>query len=339
MVGKKSLVGLAVCGLVAVTAGCGPSGGAAGGGDGKKLTIALPFDSCLAWWPLYAAQQQGGFKKAKVSVSMQGVDGSAAAIQAMLSGKAQIALTAPDNYLSAAAKDADITGWYAFYQKPTFSLVTPKSSGFSSVKDLAGKTIGISTPGGGDVTYMETLMSQAGMVKGKDYKELAVGDGASAATALKKGAVSAYAASYFDRTVIADTGMALNTLTYSGYPESAGIIMNSTKKWSKDNSAVTDKFGKAVANATAWGLNHPADIATMCAKVNPEESKDKAFAKEIITEVSNMVRPSAEVNGKYGRIDARTWSQYRTLLLQLKIVGDGAKDADVDNSHVSAWNS
>lgn len=343
--GKRTLAVGSAAALLMVTAACGTnssgagsSGGDAGSSKSHDVTIALPFNSCLAWWPFYVAKDRGLFKDAGITTHLQGLNGSAAAIQAALSGKAQIALSAPDNYLSAGSKGAGVDGWYSFYQTQAFHLVVPKNSGIASLKDLKGKTIGISTPGGGDVTYAESLLKLAGLQKGKDYRELAVGDGGSAATAFKKHAIDAYAASYFDQEIIESGGTALSVLSSSDYPQAVGQLFVSTDQWIKGSPKAVDGIGQAITKATQWGLAHPDKLVPLCTKYMPDETKDKGFAKRVIKRVNDLMTLQPDDKGMYGYIDPKSWASYRSLLIDLGTVPGSASKTGVDNSAVAAWN-
>jgi len=336
---KRTLAGLTASGLALGLVGCGndPKAEVDSAGN-SKLTVSLPFASCLAWWPFYAAEAQGFYDDAKVAPTFEGLDGSAAAIQAALSGKADVAVSAPDNYLSAAAEGAPVTGWFSFYQTQAFFLVTPTDSGINSVDDLKGKTVGISTPGGGDVTYAESLLAMSDLTKDKDYKELAVGDGGSAATALKKGSADAYSASYFDEEIIKASGIDLTTISNDEYPDVVGQLLVSTKDWLDANPEVVDKFGEAVARGTAWGLANRDKVVDVCAKVAPDETEDRKFAQVIVDRVADLVTLPDAAGDKYGVIDETAWEDYRDLLVDLKIVPEGASEVGVDNDHGDAWN-
>ncbi|WP_018156787.1 ABC transporter substrate-binding protein [Demetria terragena] len=336
---KRAIAGLAACGLMAGMAACGSSPKAGVDADGRsELIVALPFASCLAWWPFYTAKAQGFYDDAKVAPKFEGLDGSAAAIQATLSDKADVAVSAPDNYLSAAAEGAPVTGWFSLYQKQAFYLVTPTNSGIKDLKGLKGKTVGISTPGGGDVTYAESVLAMSGLTKDKDYKELAVGDGGSAASALKKKSVNAYSASYFDLEVIKASGVDVNILESEDYPDVVGQLLVSTDRWHEANPEVVKNFGKAVAKGWAWGLANRNKIVDVCAKYAPDETKDRAFAQVIVNRVADIVTLPESARGRYGFIDEGDWAGYRDLLIDLKIVPEGASEVGVDNDDVAAWN-
>jgi len=330
---KRTLVPV-VAALVLSASACGgnDNGAASSSGD---VTVALPFASCLAWWPLYAAKDQGYFEAEGVTPKFEGLDGSGSAIQATLAGKAQIAISAPDNYLAAAANGAPLTGYYSVNTSQDFKVVTPADSGITSLADLRGKTIGISAPGGGDVTYAESLLKTGANLSKGDYKELAVGDGGSAATALKKGTIAAYSASYFDEAIIKSTGMQVRELTSSDYPSVVGLLMVSNSAWVKKNSKTVDGIGRALTEGTKWGLANPDKVLGICDKVMPDETKDKGFAKSIIATVGDLSDPGTT---PYGEIDESAWATYRDLLAKIGIVPSGAAKVTVDNSHVAAWN-
>lgn len=337
---KRSLI-TALAGVAMTATACGGAGSAGTDEDGNaKVTVALPFASCLAWWPFYVAEDKGYYAEEGVAPTFEGLDGSAAAIQAALSGKAQLAMSAPDNYLSAADSGADVTGLYSFYTSQAFFLVTPKDSGISTLEDVAGTTVGISTPGGGDVTYATSLLKLgADLDVDKDYEQLAVGDGGAAATALNKGAIDSYSASYFDEEIIKAGGIELNTLSSPDYPDVVGDLLVGTDRWVEDNGDVIEGLGRAVARGTEYGLDHRDEVVDICAKVVPEETEDKAFAKVIVDRVAELTTPQESADGQFGHIDEDAWNEYRDLLIELGIVGDGAADLEVDNTFVDAWNS
>ncbi|MGI5330632.1 ABC transporter substrate-binding protein [Actinomadura nitritigenes] len=331
---SKKLLAAAAATVAAFAAACGGAGPAKG-----EVTVALPFASCLSWYPLYVAQDKGYFDQEGIKAKFESTDGSGGAVQATLTGKAQLAAAAPDAYLSAAGTGAKVQAFYALYQKSTFSLLTRTDSGITSIAGLKGKKIGISAPGGGDVTYQEWLLAQAGLKKDADYTQIAVGDGSSAATALKKGTVDAYSASFFDEEVIKAGDLKVTTLRGENEPQLVDNFLVATDKWAKGNSETVDEFGRALARGTQWGLANRDGVIALCGKHAPEETKDAAFAKVVYDRVSDLLKLPAGAQGKYGHIDTEGFTAYAKQLADLKLIdsADGAKD--VTNDHVGAWNT
>jgi NitT/TauT family transport system substrate-binding protein len=334
---KKLATAAALAATALLASACGGGGDAdAASGD---VTIALPFASCLSWYPLYVADDKGYFDDEGVKATFEATDGSGGAVQATLSGKAQLAAAAPNAYLAATSTGAGLQAFYGLYQKSTFSVITPTDSGITDVAGLKGKTIGISAPGGGDVIYMEWLLAQNGLEKDKDYTELAVGDGSSAATALDKGSVDAYSASFFDEEVIKSGGMEITTLSGEDEPQLVDNFLVATDKWVDNNDKTIEKVGRALAKGTDWGLKNADGVIELCGKYAPEETEDPAFAKVVYDRVSELLTLPESAQGQYGHIDTEAFTTFAEQLADLGLVesADGAKD--VTNDYVEAWNT
>ncbi|ROO89077.1 WD-40 repeat-containing protein [Actinocorallia herbida] len=333
---SKKLLASALAATAVFASACGGDDPATASGD---VTVALPFASCLSWYPLYVAEDKGYFDEEGINASFEATDGSGGAVQATLTGKAELAAAAPNAYLSATSTGAGLQAFYALYQKSTFAVITPTGSGITDVAGLKGKTVGISAPGGGDVIYQEWLASRAGLTKDADYKQLAVGDGSSAATALKKGTVDAYAASFFDEEVIKGGDLDLTALHVADEPQLVDNFLVATNKWAAANGETVDKFGRALARGTEWGLANPDGVIEICGKHAPEETEDPAFAKVIYDRVSDLLTLPASAGGEYGHIDTEGFTAFAGQLADLKLIesADGAQA--VTNDHVEAWNS
>ncbi|MGW6459159.1 ABC transporter substrate-binding protein [Streptomyces sp. NPDC055078] len=317
-------------------------GGGATGKDSRgntAFTVAMPFESCTAWWPLYVAAEKGYYEEEGVAPKFEGLDGSGAAVQAALSGKAALALSAADNYLTAVDSGADLKGFYSVYTAQAFSLVTRADSGIKTLKDVADTKVGISTPGGGDVTYASSLLKiGADLTVDTDYQQFAVGEGSAAATALQKNVVKTYSASFFDEEVIKAGGVELRRLDDADYPQVTGGFLVGAGAWVDKNTKAVDGMGRAIARATQYGLAHRDEVVNLCAKLMPEEASDRKFARIIVDRVAELAKPAPSSGGRFGHIDEKGWAKYRKALIDLKIVGRGAAKADVDNSRVDAWN-
>ncbi|GAB2865899.1 ABC transporter substrate-binding protein [Actinocorallia aurea] len=333
---KKLLATAVLAGTAVLASACGGDDTATASGD---VTVALPFASCLSWYPLYVAEDKGYFDEEGINASFEATDGSGGAVQATLTGKAELAAAAPNAYLSAAATGAKIQAFYALYQKSTFAVVTPAGSGITDVAGLKGKTVGISAPGGGDVIYQEWLASQAGLSKDGDYEQMAVGDGSSAATALKSGTVDAYSASFFDEEVIKSGDLEVTQLHVANEPQLVDNFLVATDKWAAANGETIDGFGRALARGTEWGLANPDGVIELCGKHAPEETEDPAFAKVIYDRVSDLLALPDSAQGKYGHIETDGFKAFADQLAELKLIesADGAQA--VTNDHVEAWNT
>lgn len=350
---KRKLSSLMLVGLV-VLAACGsddstePTSSAAPGtqpgtettaptAEAVELTVALPVGICLATWPFHVAINEGLFAAEGLDVTVEGLDGSSAAIQATLAGRADMAVTAPADMLAASGEGADVIGWYSVYQYLPFNVVTLADSGITDLAQLEGKTIGISSPAGGDAIFMRSLLSQAGVAAGS-YEELSVGEGEAAATALTSGAVDAYSASFVEELVFGGMGIEFIQLKSDTYPAVAGLVIMSDTSWYESNPDVAAGLGRALAQATKWGLADRAGIERVCTEVAPEETKDPGFATVVLDAVDPLFTPLESAAGKHGYVDEAQFAAYRDLLVELEVVEPAAAETQVSNVHLDAWN-
>ena len=352
---RKYVVVCAVAGLVALSA-CGSDSGSddqssgdtatestadgsdqATDGELTQLTVALPVNLCMANWPFYVADQQGLFADEGLEVALQGLDGSSAAIQATLAGQAQMAVTAPADLLAASGAGADVTAWYSIYRFLPFNIVTLSDSGITGLTDLEGKTIGISSPSGGDAIFMRSLLSLAGVEPGT-YTELPVGEGEAAATAVSDGTVDAYSASFVEQLVFGGMGIDFTVLDADEYPDVAGLLIMTETEWYDANTDAVVGVGRALAQATDAGLADRQLVIDTCTAVAPDETSDLGFATVVLDAVDGFYALPAGSDAQHGAVDEGAWSDYRSLLVDLEIVDAPALETPLSNEHVAAWN-
>lgn len=301
------------------------------------LTVVLPVNLCLANWPFYVAAGEGMFATEGLEVTMEGLDGSSAAIQAMLAGQAQIAVSAPADMLAAAGAGASLTGFYRYYQYLPFRVVVPADSAVASLADLRGQTVGISSVSGGDATYLRSLMAFAGIGE-SEYEALPVGEGNMAASALTGGDVVAYSASFVEEIVFGAMGIAYKPLTAEGYPGTAGLLLAAQSDFIAANPQTIAGLVRALVRATAAGLASRDLVVATCGAVAPHETADLGFTNAVLDGVDPLFTLSDPADGPYGRIDEDVWATYRALIVQIGVASAAAASTPVSNAFVGAWN-
>lgn len=304
----------------------------------KALTVALPVNLCLANWPFYVAAENGQFADEGLDVTMVGLDGSSTAIQATLAGQAQIAATAPADMLAASGAGAEVTGFYNFYQYLPFRLVTAAGSDITKLADLEGKTVGITSAGGGEAIFMRSLLSHAGLAEGS-YEELAVGEGSMAASAITGGAVDAHSASFVDEIIFGGMGLEYTALDSEGYPATTGEMLMAETDYFNANPDVIEGLGRALARATAAGLANRDLVVTACGNAAPHETEDMGFTNAVLDGVDALFVLGENANGRFGFIEEGTWAAYKDLMIGIGVAGEAASGAQVSNAFVAAWNA
>jgi NitT/TauT family transport system substrate-binding protein len=145
--------------ITAVIPGAQPAGA-----QGKKVKLAY-CSQLLCGVPYEVARSTGAFKNHGLDVELVYTRGGSAAMQALIGGAVDYAATSLDVALSAYANvGADIRRFAVTGRLPLFAVVTaPKTADkIQSIKDLEGKTVGVSGLGNADHALTLYLLKEAG---------------------------------------------------------------------------------------------------------------------------------------------------------------------------------
>jgi len=132
--------------------------------QGKEIKLAY-CSQLLCGVPYEVARSAGYFKNHGLDVQLVYTRGGNAAMQALVGGAVDYAATALDVAIQAYANvGADIRRFAVTGRLPLFAVVTaPKTAGqIQSIKDLEGRTIGVSALGNADHALTLYLLKQAG---------------------------------------------------------------------------------------------------------------------------------------------------------------------------------
>jgi NitT/TauT family transport system substrate-binding protein len=322
--------------LLATAAACGGDGDESSGngdesGETTEITVASPFPSCLAFFPVYVAIDRGYFADEGLDVTVEPLDGSGAALQAVLTDRAQIAMPSPGPFMQSVEEGAELQDFYTMYQGDIFSVVVPEDSEVNDVAELEGKKIGIGAPDGGEVPYVKSLLSEAAGLDEGDYELVTVGDGGSAAVALERGDVDAYGAAFIDIAIMRQRGLELRALTDPDYPSGIDTLSVSKDEWVEENEDAVKGYGRALARATTWAIDNPEGTVDICAKSFPDETTDREFALALLDEVITLTNLPEEADGKYGYSPVESLEPYRDFLVEQGEL-ETAVDLDIFNN-------
>ncbi|MEW2354586.1 ABC transporter substrate-binding protein [Spirillospora sp. NPDC029432] len=180
------------CALLA-TAATLAAATACGTGDGRtELTFAVADQTLSAATASYATvpETMGYFADEGLKVEMQPVKNAVAAIQAVANERATCTYGSTANAVTAIGQDPGLV-IVGTVNGNIFRTVAPAASGLRTTADLAGRTVGVNLRGG----INELLVTGATRAQGRPVdadRILAVGYGAQAAQALKRGDIDAY---------------------------------------------------------------------------------------------------------------------------------------------------
>ncbi len=148
-------------GLAGLAFAAGATGAKAQGLESVKLAFC---SQLLCVTPYEFTRAQGFFEEEGLSVELVYTRGGNAAMQAMVGGAVDYAATSFDVALQAFANGAEIRRFATTGRLPLFALaVAPgEVDAIAGLKDLEGKTVGVSALGNADHTMLLYLLVEAG---------------------------------------------------------------------------------------------------------------------------------------------------------------------------------
>ncbi len=158
----------------------------------SKITIAVGGGACLCYLPTVLAKQLGEFDKAGLAVELVDLKGGSDALKAVLGGSADVVSGYFDHCVNLAAKKQELTAFVVYDRYPGLVLVvSPSHNGeIKSIKDLAGKKVGVSAPGSSTDFFVKYLLKKNGLDP-TSASVIGVGLGATAVAAMEQGQIDA----------------------------------------------------------------------------------------------------------------------------------------------------
>lgn len=314
--------------LILLSASCGGDDDDAGGGgaDGstQPITVVLPNPSAVNVFNLCAAIGEGYLADEGLKATVEAVDGSAAVLQAMVAGQAEIGLPGPGPVLGAIAQGEDPVMFFNHFSQSLFGIVVPDESEYASIEDLGGQTIGVGTAEGAEVSFARAIFADAGLEEGADYEFLAVGDGGQATAAFERGEIEAYSAAISDMAIIEARGLPLRELTPEEFLTYFGNGYTTMGSTIEQDPELIEGFSRAMAQGTEFAKANKEATLEHCGEVNPEEASDPELADALYEAIVPRTEP-LEGNA-VGYFPPEAWEAWQESILE-----SGELDAPVDD--------
>jgi NitT/TauT family transport system substrate-binding protein len=157
-----------------------------------KVKIAVGGKSAFYYLPLTIAEQLGFFAAEGLQVEITDFSGGANAVQAGISGAADLVSAAFEHTISLQAKNQSYQSFVLMGRAPQIALgVSTKAlPDYKSLADLRGKRIGISAPGSSTNMMANLVLTRAG-IAAESVVYVGVGSASSALAAVRSGQVDA----------------------------------------------------------------------------------------------------------------------------------------------------
>jgi NitT/TauT family transport system substrate-binding protein len=235
----------------------------------SKVTVAVGGGACLCYLPTVLAKQLGEYEKAGLAVELVDLKGGSDALKAVLGGSADVVSGYFDHCVNLAAKKQELQSFVIYDRYPGLVLVVSPAhtNEIKSIKDLAGKKVGVSAPGSSTDFFLKYLLKKNGLDP-TSAAVIGVGLGATAVAAMQQGQIDAAVmldpsvtvlqGSHPDLKILADTRTQKDTLALFGgeYP---GGALYTTTAWIKSHEKEVQALTNAIVNTLAWIHSHSAE--------------------------------------------------------------------------------
>lgn len=305
------------------------------------VTVVLANPSAINITPVWTAIGEGYFEEEGLNIEIEAVNGSAAVLQAVAAGQADIGQPGAGPLLAARARGVDVKFFYNLNPGSAFGVVVPEDSDVETPEDLRGKIIGVGTADGGEVAFARSILASSGLEEGGDYEFLVVGDGGLATVGFSRGDIDAYAAATSDAAILNQRGMSVRNITPEEFRSYFGNGFVAMASYIEDNPEVIEGFGRAVARGSQFAMDEAnrETVLDHTAAGNPQEGEDREFAAALTQAIIERQTPT-NPDGNFGANDPANWQAWHDSLLESGDLSEPLDDLDqaYTNAFVEAWN-
>jgi NitT/TauT family transport system substrate-binding protein len=260
---------IALCGVLAAcsssssgsaTAATGQAGGA--GGDTPKTSVKFMLANptiTLGHTQLAVASEQGYFSGNGVNFSLLTSQGTAAVVQAVAAGTADMGQADTLSLDTAATKGvSNVTAVCSYVAANIYSIAVPASSSIKTVADLKGKKIGLTSLATGVYYNAEVLLDQAGLSP-SDATFVTLGSSAALLHALQGGQVDAVATIDTDLGNYKNANFPVRVFQPSGPFQWQWNVIVANNAFLASHKAAVAGTCKAIQEGEYFAVTYPAD--------------------------------------------------------------------------------
>lgn len=322
---KKKIALAATAALAFTLAACGGDDTASADG---AVEILLPFPEGLPLAPLVVAKEKGyftdnGLKSVKVNVA----DGSGYLGQQLVAGNADFALMGSSDVAVAASKRDDVRVLFCHQANNVYRIGALADSGITDLEGLAGKTLGITEPGGGENTLVKAALEEASLTDKVTTLPIG-GAGPQSLSAIKDGKVQGYASSYPDFVAFRAEGIEFTDVTPEKYATIPGTCMATTQEFldTEEGKLQAEAVTAAWIQAETETINDPEATFELVCEAVPSACENKEAAQILFDEALEVMKPDT-TDARIADTTPQVWATVVEVL-----TGAGIIKTDLDMS-------
>jgi len=282
------------------------------------LTLWLDYTPWAAHIPIFVAETKGYFRQEGLAVSARYPANLTDPIKLVPAQSNTIGIGYMSDVVTAEGQGIPVESIGALVQHHLNCIMTLKSSGITSPRQLAGKSIGAAdTPA--DSVILDTVFKHAG-VAGKVRR---VNVNYDYVPALVDHRVDAIEGAYqvWEKIMIQQLGHKVNVIQLQnwGVPDEYELVFLASHSMIKDEPAVLGRFMKALTLGEQFAVAHPAEAESIFLNDNPDDKNpsDESLVRQSWHLLIPFVQPK---HGKFGIQSAQRWRSLASWMHQNHLV-------------------
>ena len=312
--------------LVSMATACSPASPSddsdSESGGIKKVTIQIDGSAAPYYAPLYAAKEQGYFKKAGLDVSFTYAQGSDI-VKNVAAGNVDFGFPNGDSVITSYGQGVKTNVVHTTYQQGIGALLSKTGTGIKSPADLRGKIIGVTDLGSPNYIQLQAMLKSA-KLNISDVKVRTIGTGV-IVDALKNGQVDGIVFSRLRYYALQSAGVDVQQMLSDKYLPSFGNVVVASPDTVEDNPKRVKAFDTALNQGIEYTIKNPADAVNMSvSKYAPSFKGQEKDITAIVNDVfakSLWQSPTTKKDG-LGQPDVDRWQKAIDAQADFKIIDD-----------------
>jgi NitT/TauT family transport system substrate-binding protein len=305
---RSTLAAVLVAAVALAVSACGSSSN--GTNDASPATpasvsVRLKWLHQSQFAGFYSAAAEGYYEAAGLKVKLDPGGPDSPSVQLVASGSNTFGVAGADQILLAREKGVDVVAVATIYRQTPFVLMTRADSGITTLKQLAGKKVGVKFGQSEEVTY-RAMLSAAGMSSPDEVPvKFDLGP-------FLSGGVDAFPGySINEALAAAEAGKPVNVIG----PASVGLSLYAdtiftTRSEIEKHPEQVKAFVQATMKGWQWAIDHPEDAAALALTYDsalklPHEQAEMKASIPSITPDSHPI----------GFMDTTGWSSLQDVLI------------------------
>jgi NitT/TauT family transport system substrate-binding protein len=290
---------------------------------------------------LYVPEGFGFFKAERLNVKVQFNNGGGAALQGVATGAADYGLSSPENLWNGIATGMPLRGYALVLTNSIYAkgIGVPTDSPITSIAQLKGKKVGVSSFTSGSFPSAKAKIASAGLDPDKDVTFVPIGGGGPAANAIQNGQVDAAVTTETQWEQIKALGVKVRFLPKSTNKVDdlpADVIFTKTETLAK-KPGISVRLARAVMEGTIAALANPNKALDYYYKLYPEPANALTRQQNMaimMARLENLKLIPAQ-KGKWGFMPIPLYQQVQKLGLQFGTVN---KEQDINQLFTNKYN-